>query len=185
MKWRRTLRALHRDIGNFIAALTLVYCISGIAVNHIEDWNPNYKFSQLDIDIGALPVGSYLEMQDYVVKSLGIDPHRVRGHFMETEAQFRVFLDDTEEVTVDIHSGRGLFKQVTHRAFFYQFNALHLNVIKGVWTWVADGFAVLLIFLAITGILIMNGKHGLSGRGKWFLLAGLAVPLAFSWLVIA
>jgi len=43
-------------------ALTVVYCISGIAVNHIEDWNPNYKFSQSEINVGALPEVSYPEM---------------------------------------------------------------------------------------------------------------------------
>ncbi|MCP4047317.1 MAG: hypothetical protein GY732_15175 [Gammaproteobacteria bacterium] len=184
MKWRRTLRVLHRDIGNFVAALTLVYCISGIAVNHIEDWNPNYQFSQLEIDIGTLPAGSYLEMQQYVVKSLNIDPGRVRGHFMEPETRFRVYLDNTEEVSVDIQSGKGLFKQVKTRTLFYELNALHLNNIKGAWTWIADIFAVLLIFLAITGIFIMNGRQGLTGRGKWFLAAGLVVPVVFSWFVI-
>lgn len=176
---------LHRDIGNFVAALTLVYCISGIAVNHIEDWNPNYQFSQEEINIGALPEGSYPDMQRYVVKSLDIDPASVRGHFMETDSQFRVFLDNTEEVSVDIHTGQGLFKQVKTRALFYEMNALHLNNIKGAWTWIADIFAVLLIFLAITGIFIMNGRQGLTGRGKWFLAAGLVVPVVFSWFVIA
>ena len=156
MKLRKTLRVLlHRDIGNFVAALTLVYCISGIAVNHIEDWNPNYQFSQEEINIGALPEGSYPDMQRYVVKSLGI------------------------------HTGKGLFKQVKTRALFYEMNALHLNNLKGAWTWIADIFAVLLIFLAITGIFIMNGRQGLTGRGKWFLAAGLVVPVVFSWFVIA
>jgi len=62
MGWRRIFLVLHRDIGNFVAALTVVYCISGIAVNHIEDWNPNYKFSQSEINVGALPEVSYPEM---------------------------------------------------------------------------------------------------------------------------
>ena len=185
MTWRRTFRVLHRDIGNFAAALTLAYCISGIAVNHIEDWNPNYKFTQQEIEIGALPGGDFTGMQQYVVTALDIDQNKVRGHFMETGTQFRVFLDDTEEVSVDIHTGKGLFKQVKTRALLYELNALHLNNIKGIWTWVADIFAILLIFLAITGVLTLNGKQGLAGRGKWFLMAGFAVPVVFSWLIIS
>lgn len=185
MRWRRTFRVLHRDIGNFVAALTIAYCISGIAVNHIEDWNPNYKFSQQDIDIGALPIGDYAEMQQYVVAALNIDADRVRGHFMESDTQFRVFLDNTEEVSVDTRSGKGLFKQVESRALLFELNALHLNNLKGAWTWIADVFAVLLIFLAISGVFLMNGSQGLAGRGKWFLAAGFAVPVVFSWFIIA
>ncbi len=40
--WRRWSIALHRDERYVAAALTIAYSISGIAVNHIADWNPNY-----------------------------------------------------------------------------------------------------------------------------------------------
>jgi len=56
---------------------------------------------------------------------------------------------------------------------------LHLNHLKGVWTWVADAFAVLLIMLAATGLFILKGKNGLGGRGKWFVTAGLLLPAGF------
>ena len=36
---RRYLRPLHRDFGYLIVGLTFVYAISGLAVNHIDDWN--------------------------------------------------------------------------------------------------------------------------------------------------
>ena len=35
-------RITHRDIGYLIAGLTLIYALSGIALNHKHDWNPNY-----------------------------------------------------------------------------------------------------------------------------------------------
>ena len=41
-KWRKWNNILHRDIGYIIVGLTLVYGVSGIAVNHTADWNPNY-----------------------------------------------------------------------------------------------------------------------------------------------
>ncbi len=37
VRWRPTLRALHRDIGYLAVGLTFVYAASGLAVNHIED----------------------------------------------------------------------------------------------------------------------------------------------------
>jgi hypothetical protein len=67
----------------------------------------------------------------------------------------------------------------------FQLNALHLNNLKGAWTYVADGFAVALIFLALTGMTMMKGDRGLFGRGKYFVLAGLAVPVGFIAYVFA
>jgi uncharacterized membrane protein YhdT len=44
---------------------------------------------------------------------------------------------------------------------------------------VADTYAVLLLVMAVTGLFVLKGRKGLAGRGKWFVLAGLVVPLAF------
>ena len=41
-RWRPWLRALHRDIGYVAVGLTFVYALSGLAVNHIADWDPNF-----------------------------------------------------------------------------------------------------------------------------------------------
>jgi hypothetical protein len=185
IRWRKTFRALHRDIGYAVAALTLAYCISGIAVNHIDDWNPNYTFTNEKVDIGALPTTDYQAMQKHVVIGLGLDESRVKGHVMELNDVFRVFLENAEEVTVDVRTGKGLFKKVETRAVLYELNALHLNNIKGWWTWIADLFALLLIILVLTGIVMMKGNRGLMGRGKWFLGAGLVVPAGFIWYIVA
>ena len=40
---RKWSRILHRDIGFFFIGTTLIYAISGIALNHLSDWNPNYS----------------------------------------------------------------------------------------------------------------------------------------------
>ncbi len=185
IRWRKLLRAVHRDVGYVIAALTLAYSISGIAVNHIEDWNPNYTFSNTRIEVGGLPIGDYQAMQDHVVAALSIPQKAVKGHFMETETLFRVFLRNSEEVSVDIRTGKGLFKQIKTRPVLYEINSLHLNSIKGIWTWVADVFALLLIILVLTGVFMMKGNRGITGRGKWFLGAGLAIPVAFIWFIVA
>jgi hypothetical protein len=39
--WRKLFRALHRDIGYVAVSLTLAYALSGLAVNHIDDWRPS------------------------------------------------------------------------------------------------------------------------------------------------
>src|SRR5688572_31795033 len=41
-KLRPWLRALHRDLGYLAVGLTVMYALSGLAVNHIADWDPSF-----------------------------------------------------------------------------------------------------------------------------------------------
>ena len=41
-KWRKWNRVLHRDLSYFFTGMTVIYALSGIALNHIQDWNPSY-----------------------------------------------------------------------------------------------------------------------------------------------
>jgi uncharacterized protein len=176
--WRRWFRAFHRDIGYVAVALVLAYSLSGLAVNHIDDWNPNYRLDERAVSIGPLS-GTLTEMEAQVIDRLAIDRKLVRGHFQETERQLRVFLEEGQEATVDIVTGEGTLKTLSTRAVFFEVNALHLNNLKGIWTLIADVFAIALIILAITGMTMMKGDRGFWGRGKYFVGAGLSIPIAF------
>lgn len=177
-KWRRWFRATHRDLGYVVVALTLAYGLSGLAVNHLDDWNPNYTYAERAIDLGPLPTGTPAEHETFVVSKLALDGRTVRGHFQETETIYRVFLDDGQEVSLDLRTGRGTYKRISTRAVVFEVNALHLNNLKGLWTWVADLFAIGMIVLALTGVSMMKGDRGFLGRGKYFVGAGLCIPLA-------
>lgn len=183
--WRKWFRVLHRDIGYVAVALIIAYGVSGLAVNHIEDWNPSYTFAERGFDIGPLPTGEPAAMADAVIARLHLDRASVRGHFLETARELRVFLTDGQEARLDVTTGKGKLKLVARRPVLFQLNALHLNNLKGAWTYVADVFAVALIFLALTGMTMMKGDRGLFGRGKYFVLAGLAVPVGFIAYVFA
>ena len=39
---RKWSRILHRDIGFFFIGTSIIFGLSGIALNHLNDWNPNY-----------------------------------------------------------------------------------------------------------------------------------------------
>ena len=54
MNWRRWNYILHRDIGFLCVGLTLVYAISGVAVNHVKDWNPSYNVERVQTNIGPV-----------------------------------------------------------------------------------------------------------------------------------
>jgi hypothetical protein len=80
---------------------------------------------------------------------------------------------------VNMNTGQAEIEIRKHRPFFRELNYLHLNHPKRIWTYVADFYAVGLFLLAITGIFVLKGKNGLKGRGKWFTLAGILVPVVF------
>ncbi|MEZ4403798.1 MAG: hypothetical protein R3B06_27495 [Kofleriaceae bacterium] len=95
MKWRKWFRIVHRDVGYAAVALIIAYAVSGLAVNHIEDWNPNYTFAQRAVDLGPLPPGAPADYEAAVVTRLNLDRATVRGHFLETATELRVFSSPT------------------------------------------------------------------------------------------
>ena len=65
------------------------------------------------------------------------------------------------------------------RTVIRESNFLHLNAPKKVWTYVADVFAVALAFLAISGLFMIKGKNGITGRGAWMTALGILLPIIF------
>ncbi|MDB1120749.1 PepSY-associated TM helix domain-containing protein [Klebsiella pneumoniae] len=70
------------------------------------------------------------------------------------------------------------YEKHSKRQFVYWINKLHYNKVKG-WSVMADFFAVSLIFFAFSGLIMVKGKNGISGRGKWYLLFGLIIPVLY------
>ena len=179
MSWRRLLVVLHRDIGYLCAGLTVIYAVSGIAVNHVGDWNPNYDVRRSQLELGTLPTGDDSAAARIALEKLRITD-KPRALVRISPAHLRVFLEN-RTLTIVIPAGHLEDEQVSRRPVFFQMNFLHLNHGKGIWTWFADLYAVALLLLALSGIVILRGPRGLGGRGKWLVLAGLAIPLLFLW----
>lgn len=177
MAWRKTLRSLHRDIGYLAVGLTITYAVSGIAVDHIDEWNPNRSVSWSELELGPIPGDSADAKMAAVLARLDIEPDEVRSKLMQSPTLLKVFLKSGGEVKVDPSSGKGSMKVVRDRPILREANALHLNDLKGAWTWIADIFALSLIFLAISGAIMMKGSNGFGGRGKWLVGLGALVPI--------
>lgn len=177
--WRRLNNVLHRDLGYLACALTVVYAVSGIAVNHVEDWNPSYE-SRREAFTLAPPAGAGPEaLQQTLIAKLGLDPASVRGWHRPSPGRFVLFLPDGGEATLDTSTGEGSWRRLRPRPLLFEANVLHLNHIKGVWTYVADAYSLVLLILAVTGLFVLKGDKGLMGRGKWWVAAGTAIPAAF------
>lgn len=186
IRWRRVFRIVHRDAGYLVFTLTVLYAVSGVAVNHVGDWNPNYGTTESAVGAGPLEGLDLQAMEQRVVAAAGLAADEVRGHHRPAPETFIVFLPDGGEVRVDVASGEGRMKRIRRRPILFESNVLHLNHVKGVWTWVADAYAVTLFLLALTGIVLLKGAQGLAGRGKWFVLGGTLLPAVFiAWYYIS
>ena len=82
---------------------------------------------------------------------------------------------------IDAPTGQVIVEETRTRPVLFELNQMHLNASKGVWTVIADVYAVALIMMAMTGMLVLRGRVGLSGRGKWLVAIGALVPLVY-WL---
>jgi len=177
MRLRKLIIATHRDVGYFFAGLTVIYAVSGIAVNHIEDWNPSYVVRTDAVELGSVEPAATDQIAAEVLRRLGVD-ESPKSVVRMAPGQLKIFLDD-RNLTVSLPDGRVIDERVRRRYALYEANFLHLNHGKGVWTWIADVYALGLLVLACTGIFIITGTKGLGGRGRWLLLAGLAIPIAY------
>jgi uncharacterized protein len=176
-RWRPWLRAVHRDVGYLAVGLTLVYALSGLAVNHISDWDPNFKSYEHTSRV-ALPLpADDTAASRQVLAALHIS-ETPRDVYRASPTQLEIAFDK-RTVHVDSGSGRVVDEGQEPRFFLRAANWLHLNRGKKAWRWFADSYAVFLLYLALSGLFMLPGKRGIRGRGALFLLAGIALPLTY------
>ena len=77
---------------------------------------------------------------------------------------------------INMETGSGLLERVTRRPFFREMNYLHYNP-QVSWTWISDIFAGALVILAITGLFLVRGAKGITGRGAWLTVLGILIPV--------
>jgi len=174
-RWRAWLRAIHRDVGYVAVGFTVIYALSGIAMNHLDDWDPNFTASEQTLKIVPIPDDATDdEAVKLVTDAAGIDkPDEVFRAGDEVRLGYSngsqvTAIGDT--VTVQARSSRLFFRVAVW---------LHATRGKQAWKYISDAYAVLLLYLAISGVFMIKGKLGLRWRGTMLMGVGLGVPLAY------
>ncbi|MBU2492457.1 MAG: PepSY-associated TM helix domain-containing protein [Bacteroidetes bacterium] len=178
MNWRKIFKVIHRDLGYICFGLVIIYSVSGIAVNHFDEWNPNYIINKTEKNI-ILP--ETLNDRELIILSI-LDQLAIKdsvlSSFQPSQNILQIFLKG-KSLTVNFKDSEVQIEEVKNRTGIKEMNSLHLNVPKKLWTYVADLFALSLIILGITGLFIAPGNSGLMKRGKWFVIAGILLPIIF------
>ena len=177
LQLRAWVRAIHRDAGYFGVGLTLVYALSGLAVNHVADWDPSFQqVSKTHQVSGPLPKDADASAKQ-VLQALAIREAPREVYAAGEDAVDIVF--DRRTLHVTPSTGKVLEEGQSPRLLLRAANWLHLNRGKRAWTYVADTYAVILLYLAISGLFMIPGRKGLLGRGAVIAALGAAVPVGY------
>lgn len=182
MRWsnktvRKWLRIIHRDLGYVMVGITIIYGISGYVLNHLDGKDPAYETIE-----GTAWLASGLSKDEIETAWAQQSQLPTLKRILPIDQEhYRLMLDGGIGV---YQSGNGevAYEQHIKKPFIYFINKLHYNKVGG-WTIMGDIFAFTLIFFAISGLFMVKGPKGLAGRGKWYLLIGLAIPIAYMFMM--
>lgn len=175
-RWRAWLRAIHRDVGYLAVGFTVIYALSGIAMNHIDDWDPNFHATETTRTIAPIPDDlSDAEATRRIAEVAGLsgkldDVFRAGDEVRLTYANGSKVTAIGDTVTIQTRRDRFFFRVA---------DWLHATRGKQAWKYIADAYAVLLLYLAISGIFMIKGRLGLRWRGAALIAIGLAGPLGY------
>lgn len=176
-RWRPWLRAIHRDVGYLAVGLTFVYAISGLAINHIGSWDPNFRAVRETAPLAAPLPRADAEASAALLALFALS-EKPRDSYWDSDTVFEVALDGGT-ITADTATGAAVYLHEEPRFFLRVSNWLHYNRGKAAWTYVADAYAIFLLFLATSGLFMLKGRKGLIGRGGILLALGAAVPIIY------
>ena len=167
------LRVVHRDLGYLMAGVCIIYATSGFLLNHMGGKDQAFKTVE-----ATIPFEKNLDLASFETAwNAQADLPVLKKVMPVDDGHFRLML----EGGVGVYStAEGVVDYETHkkRPVIYWFNRMHYNRIQG-WNVMGDFFAFSLAFFAISGLFLVKGKNGLTGRGKWLLLIGILIPLAY------
>jgi len=174
-KARKINNVLHRDLGYFFAALIIAYSISGIALNHVDDWNPDFIITKKKIGLDRGYEKNDITPDRIEAFSALAGESGYRLYDFPSDRQVKIYYKNAT-MQIDLESGKGTYEKVLRRPLFYEVNVLHRNSVDW-WKWASDLFALMLIAITVTGMFMLRGSNSLKGRGKWLLAAGAVPPM--------
>ncbi|MEA3460312.1 MAG: PepSY-associated TM helix domain-containing protein [Bacteroidota bacterium] len=188
MNWRKLNRWIHRELGFLFFGMTIIYGISGIALNHsvARHWNPGiisrssiiqYPETLRKADVDRPTIEKILELTG--------EKENYKQYYFPDQEHLMIYLKGGH-IMVNLESGSIQLTKIRNRPVFRELNYLHYNKPKKLWTWFSDLYAFGLILIAISGLFLIKGRKGITGRGGILTIVGILIPLVllifYLWL---
>ena len=178
--FRKWSRIIHRDVSYLFAGMILIYALSGILMNHRSDLNPHYSVSLHEYKVTA-DLSDKTKVDKSLVLSL-LEPlgeaDNYTKHYFPKEGRMKVFLKGGSSLEINTHTGDAVYECLKRRPLLSDMVKLHYNPTKW-WTIFSDVFAVCLILITITGLVMVKGSKGFWGRGGILFIIGVVIPVLF------
>ncbi len=178
--FRKWCRTLHRDVSMIFAGAFVVYAVSGIFMNHRDTINPNYSVERTEFQTGRRWASKADVTMAQVTEILsGIDEaDNYAKHYFPKPGEMKIFLKGGSSVVVNMTTGMAVYEKLQKRVVVGSMVRLHYNPGKA-WTVFADCFAVSMILIVLSGILMFQGRQFVRSRMLWELIAGILIPILF------
>ncbi|HIJ79227.1 MAG: PepSY domain-containing protein [Desulfobulbaceae bacterium] len=174
----KTWRNLHRWTGLALVGFVAFYCFTGLLLNHRQAFD---YFIDKEITVTAVPVSDPVVLRDFIETykrqiNRSDDPKVIR---IRDGRQIEFLYGSHGKTTYVIDPARGTMETVEKidRQPWLWLNNVH-NAFKTSWLWVAvaDGAALGIFFLGLSGLLIFRYKvwdYWLLGGGVVVLVVAL------------
>ncbi|HOB86007.1 MAG TPA: peptidase, partial [Bacteroidales bacterium] len=108
-------RITHRDVGYLIAGMTIIYALSGIALNHKHDWNPNYIIENKEFTTGLAITRESLneEQVRQILEQVPGNPVYKTWYF--PSGNFLTIFIDGGSVRINTLNGHGVIERISRR----------------------------------------------------------------------
>jgi hypothetical protein len=169
-------RAIHRDLGYFYIGLIISFAVSGIMMNHRNQWHPEkYIVQKSTFTINPMLTS---QVNDSVVQEI-LKANRITDQFRRQnvkKGELRISLEKTD-VDIDLKSGHAEVSVFVNTPIISHLFKLHKNT-SNWWIYYGDIFGLSLIIIALTGsMLLSNSRFSFKQRGWKLALAGILFPL--------
>jgi hypothetical protein len=188
MNWRKWNRWIHRELGFLFFGMTIIYGISGIALNHqvARHWDAGIiSRSALFMYPGTIQKESVDRNTIETILEITGEKENYKNYYFPDKDHMMIYLKGGH-IIVNMPSGNVQLTKIRNRPVFKELNYLHYNKPKKLWTWFSDIFAFGLILIAISGLFLIKGRKGISGRGGILTFTGILIPLVlliiYLWL---
>lgn len=175
-------RVLHRDLGYLYVGLIISFALSGIFMNHREHWHPE-KYTTNIIEIETVLPDKKDINEDYIKQLVKNDfkiNDKVKRHIVRKN-KLKIACE-SYDIEIDTETGKGEIIEFKKTPFISQIMGLHKSN-SNWWIYYSDVFALSLITIATTGMLIIpKGNFSFKSRGWKLALGGLIFPIVFLFL---
>jgi uncharacterized protein len=169
-------RNIHRDLGYFYIGLIISFALSGILMNHRDQFHAekfNVETKEIEVKLPGKEEITEAYAKDFI-KQFQIEDtyrkHKVKGD------NFRISYKNTD-VEIDVNTGKGEITTYRKTPIISQMMKLHKST-SNWWIYYGDVFGLSLITIALTGaIMIPAGKFSFKNRGWKLAVAGVIIPL--------